>query len=56
MVLEKGCQLLRAEKYYPQEGKKEEKNLVFQVSLIIRNELIKFNKKKGVAILVTPFF
>ena len=46
MVLEKECQLLRVEKYYHREGKKEEKNLVFQVSQIIKNELIKFNKKR----------
>ena len=46
MVSEKECQLLRVEKYYRREGKKEEKNLVFQVSQIIKNELIKFNKKR----------
>ncbi len=46
MVSEKECQLLRVEKYYQREGKKEEKNLVFQVSQIIKNELIKFNKKR----------
>ncbi len=56
MDLEKECQLLKAEKYYLQEGKKDVKNYLFLMNLTIRNRLINFNKKKGVAILVTPFF